>query len=100
MGKLQQFRGHFLNWYDTKTLQPLFPRYVSSVDSGNLAAHLITAKNACLAQLDEPLAHWKWLEGLHDALMLLKHACAENGACGQLMREIDAFAESLQRPVR
>jgi cyclic beta-1,2-glucan synthetase len=39
--KLERHRGHFLNWYDTRTLEPLSPRYVSTVDSGNLAACLI-----------------------------------------------------------
>src|SRR5262249_53564443 len=41
LGKLQRFRGHFLNWYDTRNLEPLLPQYVSTVDSGNLAGHLI-----------------------------------------------------------
>ena len=38
---LERYHGHFLNWYDTATLAPLHPRYVSTVDSGNLAAALI-----------------------------------------------------------
>ncbi len=42
MDKLQRFRGHFYNWYDTRTLEPLRPHYVSTVDSGNLAGHLLT----------------------------------------------------------
>ena len=42
MQRLERHRGHFYNWYDTRTLQPLLPRYVSSVDSGNLAGHLLT----------------------------------------------------------
>jgi hypothetical protein len=37
-------RGHFYNWYDTRTLQPLLPLYVSAVDSGNLAGHLMTLR--------------------------------------------------------
>ncbi|WP_341916386.1 glucoamylase family protein [Ferrovibrio terrae] len=45
--KLQRFRGHFLNWYDTQDLRALDPAYVSSVDSGNLAGHLIVLANAC-----------------------------------------------------
>jgi len=45
--KLSRFRGHFLNWYDTSNLQPLDPRYVSTVDSGNLIGDLIAIKNAC-----------------------------------------------------
>lgn len=47
MHRLAKFRGHFYNWYDTRDLRPLEPRYVSSVDSGNLAAHLIAVANAC-----------------------------------------------------
>src|SRR5262249_51274748 len=43
---LERFRGHFFNWYDTRTGQPLLPRYVSTVDSGNLAGHLVTLANA------------------------------------------------------
>lgn len=45
--KLPRFKGHFLNWYDTQTLRALDPAYVSSVDSGNLAGHLIVLANAC-----------------------------------------------------
>jgi cyclic beta-1,2-glucan synthetase len=44
MERLERYRGHFYNWYDTRTLQPLPPRYVSSVDSGNLAGALLTLK--------------------------------------------------------
>lgn len=47
MQKLPRFRGHFFNWYDTQDLRPLEPPYVSSVDSGNLAGHLIVLANAC-----------------------------------------------------
>ena len=47
MNQLERFRGHFYNWYDTQDRRPLEPKYVSSVDSGNLAAHLITLANAC-----------------------------------------------------
>ena len=42
MQRLERHRGHFFNWYDTRTLKPLLPLYVSSVDSGNLAGHLLT----------------------------------------------------------
>lgn len=44
---LPRYRGHFYNWYATHDLRPLDPRYVSTVDSGNLAGHLITIANAC-----------------------------------------------------
>jgi hypothetical protein len=42
MKSMQRYEGHFYNWYDTLTLEPLAPRYVSAVDSGNLAGHLMT----------------------------------------------------------
>ncbi|HEX2584738.1 MAG TPA: protein ndvB, partial [Steroidobacteraceae bacterium] len=47
MQRLPRHRGHFYNWYDTHDLRALEPRYVSTVDSGNLAAHLIAVANAC-----------------------------------------------------
>ena len=44
---LQRHRGHFLNWYDTQTLAPLLPMYVSTVDSGNFSGHLLAVAQAC-----------------------------------------------------
>ena len=49
LAKMQRYRGHFLNWYDTQTLAPLLPMYVSTVDSGNLSGHLLATAQACLA---------------------------------------------------
>ena len=46
--KLPRHNGHFFNWYDLPTWQPLEPRFVSTVDSGNLAASLWTLKQSCL----------------------------------------------------
>ena len=43
LAALEHHHGHLFNWYDTRTLEPLPPRYVSSVDSGNLAGHLLGA---------------------------------------------------------
>ena len=53
--RLELFRGHFYNWYDTARLKPLEPRYVSSVDSGNLAGHLIALGNACGEMFARPV---------------------------------------------
>ena len=55
MNRLERFRGHFYNWYDTRDLRPLDPKYVSSVDSGNLAGHLIALGNACREMIDRPV---------------------------------------------
>jgi cyclic beta-1,2-glucan synthetase len=74
---LERFRGHFYNWYDTKELRPLEPRYVSSVDSGNLAGHLIALENACREMITRPLVSPEWLAGIRDTLSLLREALEE-----------------------
>ena len=55
MDRLERYCGHFYNWYSTKTLEPLLPRYVSTVDSGNLAGHLLILRQGLLALSDDPL---------------------------------------------
>ncbi len=52
--KLQRHRGHFLNWYDSQSCEPLLPMYVSTVDSGNLSGHLLTTAQACLELATSP----------------------------------------------
>ncbi|HKP38029.1 MAG TPA: glucoamylase family protein [Pyrinomonadaceae bacterium] len=68
MQKLRKFRGHFFNWHDTHTLEPLWPQYVSVVDSGNLAGNLIALKQACLELPDCRLLDQRALDGLNDTL--------------------------------
>jgi len=68
MDRLERFRGHFYNWYGTLDCRPLEPRYVSSVDSGNLAGHLIALKNACSEIIRAPVAGTQWLAGISDAV--------------------------------
>ncbi|GGC78991.1 cyclic beta 1-2 glucan synthetase [Marinobacter halophilus] len=71
MEKLERYRGHLFNWYDTRTLQPLPPQYVSSVDSGNLAGSLLTLQ-AGLAELkSQPVLSANALQGLQDTLQVL-----------------------------
>ena len=68
MTRLQRLNGHFFNWYDTQSLKPLTPIYISTVDSGNLAAHLITLANACQEWRERALASNQRLDGIADAL--------------------------------
>ncbi|MEO5668900.1 MAG: glucoamylase family protein, partial [Bdellovibrionota bacterium] len=72
MKKMEKLRGHFFNWYDTHNLEPLNPRYLSTVDSGNLAAHLLAVKQSCLAIAlkKTPLRHNR--RGLLDTLRILR----------------------------
>jgi hypothetical protein len=66
MQRLPRHHGHFVNWYDNITLTPLEPQFVSSVDSGNLAASLWSLKNHCLELRRSPLADKVLLAGLSD----------------------------------
>src|SRR6185503_11510348 len=70
--ELPRYRGHFYNWYDTRTLAPLLPRYVSTVDSGNLSAHLLTLKSGLLALPDHPVTGFRVFRGLRDTLLVLR----------------------------
>jgi len=84
MERLERYRGHFYNWYDTRSLQPLQPLYVSSVDSGNLAGHLLTLGSGL-----EELAHAEVLparvfSGLSDT-------------CGVLVNSIEGRNAALER---
>ena len=67
---MERFRGHFYNWYDTSTLQPLRPGYISTVDSGNLAGHLIVLRAGLLEASERPLLGAQLLEGLADTIRL------------------------------
>jgi cyclic beta-1,2-glucan glucanotransferase len=69
--RLPRYRGHLLNWYDSTTLRPLEPRFVSTVDSGNLAAALWTLKQAALAFARQPPPDDTLWEGITDLALLL-----------------------------
>ncbi|MGZ6016226.1 MAG: glucoamylase family protein, partial [Phenylobacterium sp.] len=71
MARMAKHRGHFYNWYDTRDLRPLDPRYVSSVDSGNLAGHLIALANACREWRDQP-RNGSCFQGVEDALDIVR----------------------------
>jgi len=71
MGALARYQGHFYNWYDTQYLQPLAPAYVSTVDSGNLAGHLLTLIPALTALVDAPVLHPRLFYGLLDTYNIL-----------------------------
>ena len=72
--ELERFEGHILNWYDTGTLEPLSPRYVSTVDSGNLLASLWGAVQGYRDVMERPLIGAQALTGVSDTLGLLQEA--------------------------
>ena len=71
MEKLERFHGHFHNWYDTQTLKSLQPEYVSAVDSGNLAASLLTLRAGLLELKGRPLLSPHTFHGIEDTLLEL-----------------------------
>jgi hypothetical protein len=71
VSSLTKHRGHVLNWYDTRTLQPLVPWFVSSVDSGNLLASLWTLQQGSLDRLRQPVVQPCLSEGFLDYLRVL-----------------------------
>ncbi len=77
MNGLERHRGHFYNWYDTQSLKPLPPTYVSTVDSGNLAGHLLTLQPGLLALPDQKVLGLRFFEGLRDTLCALEDATGE-----------------------
>ncbi len=77
LAKLEHYRGHIFNWYNTQTLEVLSPRYVSTVDSGNLAAALLTLNEGCKTIHNSPVfspARW---DGLMDTIALIEEAVSK-----------------------
>ncbi len=71
MEKLERYRGHFYNWYDTHTLKPLRPQYVSSVDSGNLVGSLLTLQAGLTELKNQPVLSADAFQGLQDTVQVL-----------------------------
>jgi cyclic beta-1,2-glucan synthetase len=103
MNSLERFHGHFYNWYDTRDLRPLDPKYVSSVDSGNLAGHLVALGQACQDIIDRPLLIPQVLCGIADAVLLLREAApataddrrTQTVTVKQLDKALDALTAAL-----
>ena len=104
--RLERHRGHFYNWYETRTLRPLIPLYVSSVDSGNLAGHLLTLACGLRELAEEKILDPQVFAGLRDTLALVQGLAGENALLSQLDAELAqtpsdlrAAATLLQRAV-
>jgi cyclic beta-1,2-glucan synthetase len=78
LSRMEHYEGHLLNWYDTRTLEPLNPRYVSTVDSGNLIAALWVLQQGCHDVLRAPIIGHNGLRGLSDTLSILEIKCGDD----------------------
>lgn len=98
MDSLERYRGHFYNWYDTRDLRPLDPRYVSTVDSGNLAGHLIALSTACQLWRDRPNVDAALIfSGLADNLRLARDSLTDAPSGAQLDDLLDPLDYHIQR---
>ena len=88
LNRLEKHWGHFYNWYQTQTLQPLPPRYISTVDSGNLLGCLLTLAHGLIEKTEAPLFGPGVVQGLADTLGL----AAEQASMG-LARRLSAMID-------
>ncbi len=96
MAGLERHRGHFYNWYDTQSLQPLLPIYISTVDSGNLAGHLLTLRAGLLALPDNQILGERWFDGLSDTLRIVVDAAGgvTSVPLAQLQKDLASACDS------
>jgi cyclic beta-1,2-glucan synthetase len=98
LAKLERRNGHFYNWYSTSDLRALEPRYVSSVDSGNLAGHLIVVANSCEAWRSSPVGA-PCMKAVLDALHITQEEARAFRATRRLptlpWSQVDAVLEKL-----
>ena len=81
VSKLPRYRGHMLNWYDTRTLEPLAPLFVSSVDSGNLLASMWSLQQGALKRLRQPLLSRSLAQGFADHLRIRAEQDSSSRTC-------------------
>ena len=96
MEGLERHRGHFYNWYDTLSLEPRLPIYISTVDSGNLAGHLLTLRPGLLALPDRKILGARWFDGLSDTLGILVDAAGAAAPIqvAQLQKDLASVRDS------
>ena len=93
--RLAHYQGHLLNWYETKNLEPLQPRYVSTVDSGNFAGCLVALKHGLRQAAEGAVLRVALWEGLADSLDLLEEALKP--VADSKARELRAVASRIRR---
>jgi len=100
LSRLERYRGHFFNWYDTRSLVPLNPRYVSAVDSGNLVANLLVLSSGCLELSEASVLPLRLFGGLRDTLRVLYEELRDPRAPrvgADLLRKIERLIEDLDQ---
>jgi cyclic beta-1,2-glucan synthetase len=95
MDRLQRYRGHFFNWYDTRTLEPIRPLYVSAVDSGNLAGHLLTLAAGLTNLAEQKIVVPAWFSNMNCAVEAAVENSKKPGVLGDLRAELQSPPRTL-----
>jgi cyclic beta-1,2-glucan synthetase len=85
---LEHYEGHLLNWYDSSSRQPLLPRYVSTVDSGNFLASLWVLERGCEELLTAPILDRRSLRGVADTLAILRGAWGRDPSMNMALKAV------------
>jgi len=96
MQRLERHRGHFYNWYETRLLRPLLPLYISSVDSGNLAGHLLTLSSGLRELSGEKIFTLQIFAGLSDTVKVLRNLVRDHAALATLDAELEKAPSDLR----
>ena len=97
MDSMERYKGHFYNWYDTLTLAPLLPLYISTVDSGNFAGHILTLRQGLFTLPDDKIFRPQFLKGLKDTVRIFRDITVDKPIPGtnELEAEIDKLSQAI-----
>lgn len=93
MQRMEKYRGHLYNWYDTKSLMPLAPKYISTVDSGNMAGHLIVLKQGLITLADKEIVGASFFEGFIDTTRIVIEKTTLPAAIEALEKQVEEVEE-------
>ena len=93
MQKLERFHGHLYNWYDTQSLEPLPPRYISTVDSGNLAGHMMTMHQGLMGLPHQKIVSSQLFSGIRDILLIIADELKQPLFLSSFQQEVDAVCD-------
>jgi cellobiose phosphorylase len=97
LSKMERYRGHFYNWYDTQSLDPLLPLYISSVDSGNLTGYLLILRSDLLSNCELKIIEPQLFAGLKDTLDIAAQSAGKSSLpqLAKLKKYLDEILSSL-----
>ena len=98
---MERYHGHFYNWYDTLTAKPMYPRYISTVDSGNMVGHLLTLKQGMFGLQHQAITNPNFFEGLRNTLRVLSDIVDKSdfGLLKQFKADLEAACKTAPKTI-